>query len=120
MQNATAETMMQPFMKLAQSNTELLTRFATSPEVTTQATKFAESLMQQMQEMATQLSHSSAFCTLAQGMMSNYMEFWRDLSESMTAGLTHGQSALMQQTEVAANRAIDMTQATVRRARQAV
>ncbi len=120
MQNTAAETMMQPFMKLAQSNTELLTRFATSPEVTAQATKFVEDMMRQMQDLTMRLSESSATSTLAQGLMNNYLEFWRDLSGSMTTSLTQGQSALAEQAEVAANRAIDMTQANVRRARQAV
>ena len=49
--------MMQPFVKLTQSNTELLSRYATSPEVTTQATQVAEGMMRQMQDGSTRIDY---------------------------------------------------------------
>jgi hypothetical protein len=119
MNTAATDTMMQPFVKLTQSNTELLSRYATSPEVTTQAFQVAENLMRQMQDAALKLSNSTAFGNLAQGLMSNYLHFWTDLSQSLAAGFSQGQSSLMRQAEAVTSEAIDATQTHVRRARQA-
>lgn len=119
MNTAATDTMMQPFVKLTQSNTELLSRYATSPEVTTQAVQVAEGLMRQMQDAALKLSNSNAFSNLAQGLMNNYLHFWTDLSQSLVAGFSQGQSSLMRQAEAVTSEAIDATQANVRRASQA-
>jgi hypothetical protein len=119
MNTAATDTMMQPFVKLTQSNTELLSRYATSPEVTTQVVQVAEGLMRQMQDAALKLSNSNAFSNLAQGLMNNYLHFWTDLSQSLVAGFSQGQSSLMRQAEAVTSEAIDATQANVRRARQA-
>jgi hypothetical protein len=119
MNTAATDTMMQPFVKLTQSNTELLSRYATSPEVTTQALQVAEGLMRQMQDAALKLSNSNAFGNLAQGLMNNYLHFWTDLTQSLVAGFSQGQSSLMRQAEAVTSEAIDATRANVRRARQA-
>jgi hypothetical protein len=119
MNTAATDTMMQPFVKLTQSNTELLSRYATSPEVTTQVVQVAEGLMRQMQDAALKLSNSNAFSNLAQGLMNNYLHFWTDLSQSLVAGFSQGQSSLMRQAEAVTTEAIDATQANVRRASQA-
>jgi hypothetical protein len=119
MNTAATDTMMQPFVKLTQSNTELLSRYATSPEVTTQTVQVVEGLMRQMQDAAMKLSSSNAFGSLAQGLMNNYMHFWSDLSHSYAVGFSQGQSSLMRQAEAVTSEAIDATQANVRRARQA-
>lgn len=119
MKTAATETIMQPFVKLAQSNTELLNRYATSPEVTTQAFKVAEGLMRQMQDAALKLSNSNAFANLAQGLANNYLHFWTELSRSLSAGFSQGQSSLMRQAEAATSEVMNATQANVRRARQA-
>jgi len=119
MNTAATDTLMQPFVKLTQSNTELLSRYATSPEVTTQAVQVAEGLMRQMQGAALKLSNSAAFGDLAQGLMNNYLQFWTELSYSLVAGFSQGQSSLMRQAEAVTSEAIDATQANARRARQA-
>ena len=119
MNTAATDTMMQPFVKLTQSNTELLSRYATAPEVTTQTVQVAEGLMRQMQDAALKLSNSKAFGNLTQGLMNNYMQFWTELSQSMAVGFNQGQSSLMRQAEAMTSDAIDATQANVRRARQA-
>ena len=119
MNTAATDTMMQPFVKLTQSNTELLSRYATSPEVKTQVVQVAEGLMRQMQDAALKLSNYNAFSNLAQGLMNNYLHFWTDLSQSLVAGFSQGQSSLMRQAEAVTSEAIDATQANVRRASQA-
>ena len=119
MNTAATDTMMQPFVKLTQSNTELLSRYATSPEVSTQAVQVAEGLMRQMQEAALKLSNSNAFGNLTQGLLNNYMQFWTDLSQSLAASFSQGQSSLMRQAGAVTGEAIDATQASARRARQA-
>jgi hypothetical protein len=110
---------MQPFLKLTQSNTELLSRYATSPEVTTQAVQVAEGLMRQMPDAALKLSNSDAFGNLTQGLMNNYLHFWTDLFQSLVAGFSQGQSAITRQAEAMNSEVIDATQANIRRARQA-
>ena len=47
-----------PFVKLAQANMDLFTRFSTSPEVTTQASANASQLFQQASESAMKLMQS--------------------------------------------------------------
>lgn len=50
--------------------------------------------------------------------MNNYLHFWTDLSQSLAAGFSQGQSSLMRQAEGVTAEAIDATQANIRRARQ--
>lgn len=119
MNTAATDTMMQPFVKLTQSNTELLSHYAMSAEVTTQALQVTEGMMRQMQDAALKLSNSNAFGNLAQGLISNYLHFWTDLSQSLAAGFSQGQSSLMRQAEAVTSEAIDATHTNVRRARQA-
>lgn len=119
MNTTTTDTIIQPLVKLTQSNTELLSRYATSPEVSKQAVQVADSLMRQMQDAALKLSNSSAFSTLTQGLMNNYLQFWTDLSQSLAASFSQGQSSLMRQAEAVTSEVIDATQANVRRARHA-
>ena len=119
MNTVATDIMMQPFVKLTQSNTELLSRYATSPEVTAQTVQVAEGLMRQMQDAALKLSNSHAFGNLTQGLMNNYLHFWTELSQSLATGFSQGQASMMRQAEAVTNDAIDATQANVRRARQA-
>lgn len=116
---AATDTMTQPFVKLTQSNTELLNRYVTSPEVTTQAIQVAESVMREMQDAALKLSNSNAFGNLTQGFMNNYLQFWTDLSQSFVAGFSQGQSSLLRQAEAVTSEVIDATQSNVRQARKA-
>ena len=118
MKTAATDTMTQPFVKLTQSNTELLNRYVTSPEVTTQAIQVAESMMREMQDAALKLSNSNAFGNLAQGFMNNYLQFWTELSHSFVVGFSQGQSSLMRQAEAVTSEAIDATQSNIRHARK--
>lgn len=107
MQDNLMQAQTQPFVKLAQANMDLLTRFSTSPEVT---------------ESAMKLMNSSAFAHLMQGMMKNYTEFVTELSQSGMAMLSQGQAAMTRQMQDAASGVIDVADVVDvrgRRARQA-
>ena len=119
MQDTLMQTQAQPFVKLAQANMELLTRFSTSPEVTTQASANASQLFQQASEAAMKLMQSGAFAHLFQGMLKNYTEFLAELSQSGMAMWSQGQAALTRQVEEASEVVIDATDGRGRRARQA-
>lgn len=108
MQDNLMQSQAQPFVKLAQANMDLLSRFSTSPEVTTQASESAMKLMQ-----------SAAFAHMMQGMLKNYTEFLSELSHSGMAMLSQGQAAMTRQAQEATNGVIDATEARARRARQA-
>lgn len=108
-----------PFVKLAQANMELLTRFSTSPEVTSQATFNAGQLFQQASESAMKLMQSGAYAHLMQGMIKNYTEFLAELSQSGMSMLTQGQAALARQAQEAADNVIDAADVRGRRGRHA-
>ena len=59
----------QPFVKLAQANMELFTRFSSSPEVTTHATAHVSQLFLLASESAMKLMQSGAFANMWQGMV---------------------------------------------------
>jgi hypothetical protein len=113
------DNMTQPFVKLAQSNMELLTQFTTSPEVTSQATANANQLFQQANESALKLMHSGAFAQVVQGMLKNYTEFLTELNQSAMAMMSQGQAALVRQTQGVTDSVIEATESRGRRSRQA-
>jgi hypothetical protein len=115
MQDKLMQAQTQPFIKLAQANMELLTRFSSSPEMTAQAT----SLFQQATESSKSLLQSGAFTQMMQGMLKNYSEFFMELSQSTMALMGQGQAMLVRQVEEAGDVVIDATDARVRRSRQA-
>jgi aromatic ring-opening dioxygenase catalytic subunit (LigB family) len=119
MQDNVIQGQTQPFVKLAQANMDLITRFSTSPEVTAQASANAGQLLQQASDSAMKLMQSGAFSHLLQGMMKNYTEFLTELSQSSMALFTQGQAMVTRQVQEATNEAIDATDARGRRARQA-
>lgn len=105
----------QPFIKLAQSNMELLTRFSSSPEMTARAA----SLFQQATESATTLMQSGAFAQMMQGMMKNYSEFLMELNRSSIELMGEAQAAMLRQVQEAGVGVVDASDARVRRSRQA-
>lgn len=106
-----------PFLKLAQANMDLLTRFSTSPEVTTQVSANAGEMFQQASGSAMKLMQSGAFVHLMQGMLKNYTEFLTELSQSGMAMLSQGQAALTRQVQDATEEVIEATDARRRRTR---
>ena len=119
MQDNLMQAYSQPFVKLVQSNMELLTRFSTSPEVTAQASENASQLFQQANESAMKLMQSGGFAQMMQGMLKNYTEFLTEISQSGMAALSQGQAAMTRQVQDATNEVVDATDARARRARQA-
>ncbi len=109
----------QPFVKLAQSNMELLTKFSQSPEVMAEATRTVKTLMEQAQTSTASLAGSSAFAGLMQGMVKNYTDFISELTQSAYAMMSQGQAAFLQQTQEAASNVIDAADARTRRSRHA-
>jgi len=119
MQDTLMQSQTQPFIKLAQSNMDLLTRFSTSPEVTAQAGANASQLFQQASESALKLMQSGAFAQMMQGMLNNYTEFLTDLGQSGIAMLNQGQAAMTRQVQEATNEVIEASEVRARRGRHA-
>ena len=117
MQDNLMQAQIQPFVKLAQANMELFTRFSTSPEVTAQASANASQIFQQASGSAMKLMQSGAFAHVMQGMLKNYTEFLAELSQSGMAMLSQGQAAVTRQVQEATDNVIDATEARGRRAR---
>jgi hypothetical protein len=68
----------QPFIRLVQSNAKLFLEFATSREVTSEATENVAVALQQATKSATKLFFGQAFMILMQGCMRNYSQFLLD------------------------------------------
>jgi hypothetical protein len=118
MQDNVMQAQVQPFMKLAQANMELLARFWTSPEVQSQAAANAGLLFQQASESAMKLMQSGASAALIQGMLQNYTEFLSEMSQGWMAMLSEGQTSLLHKAEEGTGNVIDVTAARGRRGHQ--
>jgi len=88
---------LQPFVKLAQANMELVTRYAWSPEVFSEALRTPQLLFEQNHLSFAKLAQSNPFLELMQGLMQNYTEFLGELSRSTYALMSHGPASFMQQ-----------------------
>lgn len=119
MQDNVMQAQAKPFVKLAQANMDLLTRFWTSPEVEAQATANAGALFQQASASAMKLMQSGASAQLMQGMLQNYTEFLGEMYQGWMGMMTQGQSAFMRQAQEGTDNVIDATSARGRRGRQA-
>lgn len=115
MQDNLMQAQTQPFVKLAQRNMELFTRFSSSPEVTAQATN----LFQHANESATNMMQSGAFAQMMQGMMKNYSEFFIELNQGAMAMMSQGQAAMVRQVQQASDGVIEVADVRARRSRQA-
>ena len=113
------QSALQPFTKLTQANMELVTRFAASPEVTSQAINDAQKFFQQAQQSAMSLAQSQAFAGMMQGFMKNYTEFLTEMGHSATAMFSQGQASFMQQASEATSNAVEAAQTGARRLRSA-
>ena len=119
MQDNIMQTPTQPFVKLAQANMDLLARFSTSPEVTSQTTENAGHLLQQASESTMRLMQSGAFAHLMQGMLKNYTEFLIELNRTSLALISEGQAAMTRQVQEATNGFTEATDARAQRPRRA-
>lgn len=107
----------QAFVKLAQANMDLLTRYSTSPEVTAQVNANASLMFQQASESAKRLMQSSAFAHTMQGLLKNYTEFLAELSHSGMVMLSQGQAAMARQMQDANSSLVEAADARGRRQR---
>ena len=106
MQDAALQSAIQPFVKLTQSNVELMTKFALSREVNAQAMHDVQKLYQQVQDSAAKLMRSNAFAGLMQGFMKNFTEFCTEFGQSGASMLSQGQAAWVQQAQAAATNVV--------------
>ena len=97
---------LQPFMKLAQANMELMSKYAWSPEVTSEVVRSMQSMSEQSQASFAKLTQSQGFVGLMQGLMKNYTEFLTDFGQTAYAMMSQGQAALIQQAEDAGTNVI--------------
>ena len=118
MQDQAAQFPIQPFIKLAQANMELLARFSTSPEVLAQSAAITKNLIQQSQQAATSLMQSTAFMQFTQGVLENYTEFVTEWSQSSMTALAQAPAAMIARAQEAAN-VVDVAEARSRRSRRA-
>ena len=109
----------QPFVKLAQANMELWSKFSLSPEVMSEATRNIKGFLEQSQASTAGLARSQAFTALMQGMVKNYTDFVSELTQSTYAMMSQGQATFLQQAQEATANVIDATDARTRRPRQA-
>lgn len=118
----TLQALMQPYLRLAQGNLQLMMRFSASPEMMTlwmsNAQKFMEQasssamdgraeadarqLYEQVQGNVTRVAQSDAFAEMLRGMMDNYAGFLRDLAQTGMTVFGQEQSRWMRQMQEAA------------------
>ena len=111
MQENPMQNAMQPFVKLVQSNMELLTKFSASPEGMSQTAAGMQNLFKPGQMPSAELLNSNAFAQLAQGMVKNYTEFMTELGQAGMAMVTQGQSALTRQVQDASSGMVQQVKA---------
>ncbi len=99
----------QPWVKLTQSNMELLARFAVSPEMVRETMANAQSMLEQGQKSAANLAQSGAFAHLTQGFMRNYIEFATEVSQTSMAALVRGQTEMLRFAQDAGTNAVAAT-----------
>lgn len=117
MQDNAMQAAFQPYVKLVQSNMELLGRYSMSPEAMSQAVANAQSLFTPGQHAPASLAQSQVFAELVQGMVRNYTEFMAEVAQSGIALLSQGQAAWIQQAQQASEGVANATEARPRRAR---
>lgn len=119
MKDSLVQTTPQPFIKLAQSNMDLLTKFTQSPEVASQSVESVSSLLRQAQESATNLIQSQAFSQMMQGLLKNYTEFMTEMTQSWMSTLAQNQEAMVNHTQELSENVIEASDVRGRRPRQA-
>jgi len=119
---------MQPYVRLAQRNVQLLTQFSASPEMISlwmvnaqkmfeQATRSAASgqtegdsqkIVQQVQSNLSQVGQSKAFSELVQGLMQSHTQFLFDLAQTGMTAFGQEQGKLIEQMQQAASNVVSI------------
>lgn len=120
--------LMQPYVRLAQRNTQLFTSFSASPEMVslwlTSSQKMFNQAMQgtagaknseeprkmaeQFQKNLSQMGQSDAFSGLVQGLMQSHMQFLMDLAQNSMALLGQTPARMMEQMQQVASNTLPM------------
>jgi hypothetical protein len=108
---------LQPYVKLVQSNMELLGRYSKFPEAMTQAMAKTQSLLRPGHGTPSSRAQPPAFAELVQGMVKNHASFMEKVAQSGIAMLAQGQAALLQQTQQATERLASSAKGRARRSR---
>ena len=108
------DNMMQPFVKLAQANMELLTEFSLWPEA---ASVSPQAFVQQAQHAAMSLLRPDAFAQLTLGMMKNYTEFLAEWGQTAMAAFAQGQPAMIARAQWLTAEGVDVAESRGRRSR---
>ena len=116
MQDFVMQAQAQPLIKLAQANMELLTRFWTS-SVGLQATASPGDWFQQASQSSMRLMQPDAFALLMQGLIQNYTEFLKEVSQGWIATMSQGQ-AVMHHAQESADHVISAADARARHGRR--
>ncbi len=130
------QALVQPYVRLAQDNMQLLTRFSASPEIVSlwmaNAQKFFEQasrnavsgraevdsrqLASQVQDNLAKVAQSDAFAELVRGLMVNYNRFLFELVQAGMNAFGQEQAHWMRQAQDAASAAVvPMPEARARR-----
>ena len=111
----------QPYVRLAQRNMQLMTNFSASPEMVSiwmtsnqmlfeqamqgkshgKAGKAPQKVVEQIQKDVSQVSQSKAFSGLVQGLMQSHIEFLMDLAQTSMAALGQAPVQMMKQVQQA-------------------
>lgn len=92
-----ATSLITPYHRLVQRNTELLTRFWTSPDVLGELRAATENLTREAQASALKLFQSGAFSTLTREMLGSYSQFWADIMHAQVESAVEAQQRTLNQ-----------------------
>jgi hypothetical protein len=87
-----------PLQNLFQRNTQVLTRFWTSPEVVNEMRSASESLTREAQASAMKLFQSSALIVLSRDLFSSYSQFWAESMKAQVENAAEVQQSTLEQT----------------------
>jgi hypothetical protein len=101
---------LQPFVNLAQANMAALTKFSTSPEISTFAFAQAQRFLEQGPAAAAQSLQTGAFSELAQGLVQNWQRFAGEVMQAQLDWIGQSQAGFMQQAQAAGDNVVDVAQ----------
>jgi hypothetical protein len=93
----------QPYVKLVQSNMEVLGKYSTSREAISQAMAKSQKLLRPRQGSRSSLNQSNALNELARELIKNHTVFANEMGERGIALLAQRQATLIQQAQQATN-----------------
>lgn len=105
----TATNPLQPFVNLAQANMAALTKFSTSPEISTFAFAQAQRFLEQGPAAAAQAVQTGAFSELAQGLAQNWQRFAGELMQAQLDWIGQSQASFLQQAQAAGENVVDVS-----------